>query len=82
MLGYSGFDGNNAPSFAGGSVAAASISGTEVQRWGVGAVQQFDTAALEMYAVFNHFEAEVQTTSGDAGAEPWYGVVVGSRMKF
>jgi hypothetical protein len=35
-----------------------------------------------MYAVFNHFEAEVQTTGGDAGTEPWYGVVVGSRMKF
>jgi hypothetical protein len=81
LLGFSGFDGNN-PGIAGGSVAPGTITGTEVQRWGVGAVQQFDTAALEMYAVFNHFEAEVQTTSGDAGAEPWYGVVVGSRMKF
>jgi hypothetical protein len=82
LLGYSNFNGGNPPNLGGGSVAAASISGTEVQRWGVGAVQQFDTAALEMYAVFNHFEAEVQTTNGDAGAAPWYGVVVGSRMKF
>ena len=81
MLGYSGFDGN-APGFTGGSVAPASITGTEVQRWGVGAVQQFDTAAMEMYAVFNHFEAEVQTTAGDTGTDPWYGVVVGSRLKF
>jgi hypothetical protein len=82
MLGYSGFDGNNPPSLAGGSVPAAAISGTQVSRWGVGAVQQFETAALEMYAVFNHFEAQVQTTSGEAGTDPWYGVVVGSRVKF
>jgi hypothetical protein len=82
MLGYSGFDGNNPPSLAGGSVAAASITGTDVSRWGVGAVQQIDAAALEMYAVFNHFEAEVHTTTADAGTEPWYGVVVGSRLKF
>jgi hypothetical protein len=81
MLGYSSFDGN-APGLTGGSIAAASITGTEVSRWGVGAAQQFDTAALEMYAVFNHFEAGVQTTTGDAPTEPWYGVVVGSRMKF
>jgi hypothetical protein len=82
MLGYSGFDGNNSPSLTGGSIAASTISGTDVSRWGVGAVQQFDTAALEMYAVFNHFEAQVQTTTGEAGTDPWYGVVVGSRLKF
>lgn len=82
LLGTSGFDGNNPPSFAGGSVPAGSITGTEVSRWGVGAVQQFDTAALEMYAVFNHFEAEIETSGGEAGTEPWYGVVVGSRLKF
>jgi hypothetical protein len=82
LLGTANFNGNNTPSLTGGSVAAGSISGTEVSRWGVGAVQQIDSAALEMYAVFNHFEAEVQTTSGNAGTEPWYGVVVGSRMKF
>jgi hypothetical protein len=82
LLGYSNFDGNNTPALTGGSVAPGSITGTEVQRWGVGAAQQFDSAALEMYAVFNHFEAEVQTTAGDGGALPWYGVVVGSRMKF
>jgi hypothetical protein len=83
MFGYSGFDGNNpGGGFAGGSIAAGSVSGTEVSRWGVGAVQQFDTAALEMYAVFNHFEAEVETTSGEANTDPWYGVVVGSRLKF
>ena len=82
MLGYSSFDGNNSPSLTGGSVAASTISGTDVSRWGVGAVQQFDTAALEMYAVFNHFEAQVQTTAGEVGTDPWYGVVVGSRLKF
>jgi hypothetical protein len=81
LLGYSSFDGN-APSLSGGSVSAAAITGADVQRWGVGAVQQFDAAALEMYAVFNHFEAELRTTSSDSGTEPWYGVVVGSRMKF
>ena len=81
LLGYSNFNANT-PSLTGGSVAAGAISGTGVSRWGVGAAQQFDTAALEMYAVFNHFEAEVQTTTGTAGTEPWYGVVVGSRMKF
>ena len=82
MLGYSGFDGNNSPSLAGGSVPASTITGTDVSRWGVGAVQQFDTAALEMYAVFNHFDAQVKTASGETGTDPWYGVVVGSRLKF
>jgi hypothetical protein len=82
MLGYTGFNGNNPPAFTGGSVDPTTITGTEVQRWGIGAVQQFDSAALEMYAVFNHFEAEVQTTTGETGTDPWYGVVVGSRMKF
>ena len=80
LLGYAGFAGDGAlPA----SVAAGDISGTEVSRWGVGAVQQFDAASMEMYAVFNHFDAEIRTVqNGNASTEPWYGVVLGSRLKF
>jgi hypothetical protein len=78
LLGYAGFTGNAATP----SIAADAITGTEVSRWGVGAVQQVDAAALEMYAVFNHFDAEIRSTDGDTEAEPWYGIVVGSRLKF
>lgn len=78
LLGYSAFAPGGAP-----AIAAESITGTAVSRWGVGAVQQFDAAALEMYALFNHFDAEIRTAQTGTGAtEPWYGVVVGSRLKF
>jgi hypothetical protein len=80
LLGYAGFAGDGTlPA----SVAAGDISGTEVSRWGVGAVQQFDAASMEMYAVFNHFDAEIRTAqTGTVATEPWYGVVLGSRLKF
>ena len=80
LLGYAGFAGDGGlPA----SVAAGDIAGTEVSRWGVGAVQQFDAASMEMYAVFNHFDAEIRTAqTGNAATEPWYGVVLGSRLKF
>ena len=80
LLGYAGFAGDGAlPA----SVAAGDIAGTEVSRWGVGAVQQFDAASMEMYAVFNHFDAELRTAqTGNVATEPWYGVVLGSRLKF
>lgn len=78
LLGNTGFSGSGGP-----SIAAESITGSDVSRWGVGAVQQVDAAALEIYALFNHFDAEIRTTeSGTAATEPWYGVVVGSRLKF
>jgi len=78
LLGYSGYASSGSP-----SIAPESITGADVSRWGVGAVQQFDAAALEMYAVFNHFDAEIRTAQTvNTAAEPWYGVVVGSRLKF
>ena len=80
LLGYAGFAGGRwAPRFGRGG----GIAGTDVSRWGVGAVQQFDAASMEMYAIFNHFDAEIRTTqSGNTATEPWYGVVLGSRLKF
>lgn len=81
LLGYAGFNGNASPTPPGGATHTAASADTDVSRWGVGTVQQFDAAALEMYAVFNHFEAnKTQTKRKKARAEPWYGVVVGSRL--
>ena len=58
LLGYAGFTGDGRlPA----SVASGDIAGTEVSRWGIGAVQQFDAASMEMYAVFNHFDTEIRT---------------------
>ena len=79
MRGYSDFTGADGGASA---IPAASITGTDVSRWGLGAVQQFNTSAMEMYATFNRFDADIRTGSSRSSAEPWYGVVVGSRLKF
>lgn len=90
--------------FAGGGVrppeglAAAGLDGaaddhiaaTDVTRYGLGVMQSFDAAALELYALASHFEADVdiadtagpQTGRADPELKPWSSLVIGSRLKF
>ncbi len=62
------------------------VASTEVSRWGFGVVQNFDAAALTLYAVYQHFEAEIENPGGGAAGvgelEDWEAVIVGSRIKF
>lgn len=62
----------------------ADLTGTEVTRWGLGIVQNFDSAALTIYAVYQHFEADITVNDGsiNTNLEDWDAVIVGSRIKF
>jgi len=42
------------------------LTGSEVTRWGFGAVQKFDSSALELYALFTYYEADLDYTDLDA----------------
>lgn len=74
--------GSSVPNGGAGTTPVASITGTDVSRWGLGAVQNFQASALDVYAVFNRFDADIRTADAKNTAEPWYGVIVGSRLKF
>lgn len=65
------------------------LSASAVDRLGFGVVQQFNASAVEVFGAFQYFGADmagadvVVPASGSAGGpETWYGVVVGSRIKF
>ena len=66
-----------------GGAGATDIAGSEAERWGVGIVQKFDSAALELYAqaAFWSFEA-VQNNGVSFGLEDLSTIMVGSRIKF
>jgi hypothetical protein len=67
---------------------AATISSSEVNRYGVGLVQAFDSAALELYTMYQHYSFDVSTQTQKGGAvtsrtpEDAEVVVSGMRMKF
>jgi len=66
-----------------GGAGATDIAGSEAERWGLGIVQKFDSAALELYAqaTFWSFEA-VQNNGVALGFEDLSTIMVGSRIKF
>ena len=41
----------------------ATISDSEGEAWGFGAVQKIDNAAMELYIDYKHFEVDVQTVT-------------------
>ncbi len=59
-----------------------SLTGSEATRWGVGLVQRFDSAALDLYAVYQHWEADIDTTNGGLATEDMNLGIVGARIKF
>ena len=64
-------------------IAATDIEESEVERWGFGVVQKFDSAALELYlqATFWGFDA-VQYNGVSQDLEDLSTIMVGSRIKF
>ncbi len=88
------FAGRDAASVSGLPVAGNAadddyISSTEVERWGFGVMQNFDSAATELYAHYSHFEAQARVSDSggltDAAAakfEAWQSVMAGVRVKF
>jgi Gram-negative porin len=62
-----------------GNYADFAFDGSEATRWGLGAVQKFDSAALELYAVAAFYEFD-----GFDGDDPedLSTIMIGSRIKF
>jgi len=65
-----------------GVAASAYIIDSEVERWGAGITQNLKNAEMDIYAVFNYYQADVKTTAQDLDLEDWYGVVTGARIQF
>jgi hypothetical protein len=55
------------------------IAGFDADRWGLGAVQKFDSAALEVYAIAAFYEFD---TPVGPELEDFSTVMIGSRIKF
>jgi len=58
------------------------LVGSEVDRFGFGVTQKFDSAALELYGVFNYYEADLEGSISNVESEEWMGVALGARIKF
>jgi predicted porin len=63
-----------------GEYSDFSIEGFDTERWGLGAVQKFDSAALELYAVAAFYSFE--TPAGEEDLEDLSTIMIGSRIKF
>ena len=51
----------------GGGATSAIVTGSEVDRWGLGAVQEIDSAAMHIYARWQHLELDVDLQDMDTG---------------
>jgi hypothetical protein len=68
---------------AGFNGAVGNVTNSEVTRYGFGVTQNISAADMDLYAVFNHYEADVTTaTTGVLAIEDWYAVVAGGRINF
>jgi hypothetical protein len=67
-----------------GQYRDVAFNGSEADRWGLGVVQKFDSAALEVYAqaTFWSFDGEAAGTLDLSDAEDLTTVMIGSRLKF
>ncbi len=56
---------------------------TEVNFWGLGVVQNVDAAAMELYAAYRNYSADVRTNAaGNVPVEDFSMVMTGARIKF
>lgn len=63
------------------------ITGSTVTRWGFGITQNIEAAEADLYAVFSHYSADLDTAleSGatvQTGMEDWIGLTAGMRINF
>jgi len=50
------------------ATGSAFVTGSEVERWGVGVVQEIDSAAMHLYARWQHLELDVDLVDGAGGS--------------
>jgi predicted porin len=55
---------------------------SEADVWGFGVVQSIDSAAMNLYAVTQFFDAELENRDGEIDTEGHFAIVVGSHIKF
>lgn len=60
----------------------ATVIGSEIDRLTFGIVQTIDSAAFDVYAIVEHYSAEIDTEAGPADVEDFTEVLIGSRIKF
>jgi hypothetical protein len=71
-----------------GLTAQDYIADSEVRRINFGIVQTFDSAGLDVFAMVDHYSADLtfantgNPRTKDASLEDWTGVMIGSRIKF
>jgi hypothetical protein len=67
------------------------VTGSNVDRWGLGAVQNFENAATDVYVTYQHYDATINTTgalstatgNGRGGTlQEWDAVITGAKVKF
>jgi hypothetical protein len=59
------------------------VQSSEVNRWGLGVTQAFDSAALELYAQYHHYNLDAtDRASAKARTEDFDAVVTGAKIKF
>lgn len=69
-----------------GAEAGDVVTGSEIDRVTFGIVQSFDSAALDIYGIVEHFSADVTVSDGAASEaadlEDFTSIVIGSRIRF
>jgi hypothetical protein len=63
-------------------VTSGTITGSEATIWGLGVVQNIDSAAMEIYLSYRRYEAELNTTAGTTHFNDMDVVVGGARLRF
>ncbi|KAB2911502.1 MAG: hypothetical protein F9K29_22345 [Hyphomicrobiaceae bacterium] len=66
----------------GGPALTGTVTASEVNFWGLGVVQNIDAAAMELYAAYRNYSADITVGATDARIEDFQMVMTGARIKF
>ncbi|KAB2915079.1 MAG: hypothetical protein F9K29_13810 [Hyphomicrobiaceae bacterium] len=66
----------------GGAALTGTVTSSEVNFWGLGVVQNIDAAAMELYAAYRNYSADIVVGTTDARVEDFSMVMTGARIKF
>lgn len=61
---------------------AAGVTSSELERYGVGIVQEIDAAAMSIWLAYRHYEPEVRAGAVDLGAQDFDLVKFGALISF
>jgi hypothetical protein len=62
--------------------SAGRIVSSEVTRYGLGVTQNIKAAEMDVYAVYNHYEADIVTSGTQVDLDSWHAIVGGGRINF